>query len=60
MVELYPNDFKVVSVVVRYRFHNYIWNVRSEPNFAKLKGLSDIGVQASKVSYDFARDKCKC
>jgi hypothetical protein len=50
MVELYPNDFKVVSVVVRYRFHNYIWNVRSEPNFAKLKGLLDIGAKLVKTN----------
>ncbi|XP_057428022.1 uncharacterized protein LOC130721274 [Lotus japonicus] len=43
MVELYPNDFvDVPKVVVRHQLQNYVRNVRSDPKFAKLKGLSDL------------------
>jgi len=43
MVELYPNDFKDVSeVVVRFQLKSYVRNVRGDPNFAKLKGFSDL------------------
>ena len=42
MVELYPNDFvDVPEVVVRHQLQNYVRNVRCDPKFAKLKGLSD-------------------
>lgn len=43
MVELYPNDFvDVPEVVVRHQLQNYVRNVRCDPKFAKLKGLSDL------------------
>jgi hypothetical protein len=43
MIELYPNDFKdVPEVVVRHQLRTYVRNVRVDPNFAKLKGLSDL------------------
>ncbi|XP_057426549.1 uncharacterized protein LOC130719980 [Lotus japonicus] len=43
MVELYLNDFvDVPEVVVRHQLQNYVRNVRSDPKFAKLKGLSDL------------------
>ncbi|KAG5010507.1 hypothetical protein JHK87_019022 [Glycine soja] len=43
MVELYPNDFvDVPEVVVRHQLQNYVKNVRCDPKFAKLKGLSDL------------------
>lgn len=42
MVELDPNDFVDVSkVVVRHQLQNYVRNVRCDPNFVKVKGLSD-------------------
>ncbi|KAH1198549.1 hypothetical protein GmHk_18G052102 [Glycine max] len=40
MVELYPNDFVDVPEVV-----NYVKNVRCDPKFTKLKGLSDLCVK---------------
>ena len=43
MVELYQNDFvDVPEVVVRHQLQNYVKNVRCDPKFAKLKGLSDL------------------
>uniref|UniRef100_A0A0R0F758 TTF-type domain-containing protein n=1 Tax=Glycine max TaxID=3847 RepID=A0A0R0F758_SOYBN len=43
MVELYPNDFvDVPEVVVRHQLQNHVRNVRCDPKFAKLKGLSDL------------------
>ena len=43
MAELYPNDFVDVSEVeLRRQLHNYVRNVKSDPKFAKLKGLSDL------------------
>ncbi|RZB86074.1 Zinc finger MYM-type protein 1 [Glycine soja] len=43
MVELYPNDFvDVPKVVVRHQLQNYVRNVRCDPKFVKLKGLSDL------------------
>ncbi|KRH65473.1 hypothetical protein GLYMA_03G038400v4, partial [Glycine max] len=43
MVELYPNDFvDVPEVVVRHQLQNYVKNVRCDPKFAKLNGLSDL------------------
>ncbi|RZC12172.1 hypothetical protein D0Y65_012116 [Glycine soja] len=43
MVELYPNDFvDVPEVVVRHQLQNYVRNVRCDPKFVKLKGLSDL------------------
>ncbi|RZC19012.1 Zinc finger MYM-type protein 1 [Glycine soja] len=42
-VELYPNDFvDVPEVVVRHQLQNYVKNVRCDPKFAKLNGLSDL------------------
>jgi len=41
MIEFYPNDFiEVLEVVLRHQLKNYVTNVRSNPNFDKLKGLS--------------------
>ncbi|CAM8906239.1 unnamed protein product [Rhodiola kirilowii] len=46
MTELYPNDFAgVPEVVVRHQLRNYVRNVRGDPNFAELKGLSDLCVK---------------
>jgi hypothetical protein len=43
MTEFYPNDFiDVPEVVLRRQLKNYITNVRSDPKFAKLKGLSEL------------------
>ncbi|XP_058739937.1 uncharacterized protein LOC131612140 [Vicia villosa] len=43
MVELYPNDFvDVPEVVMRHQLQNYVRNVRCDPKFANLKGLSDL------------------
>jgi hypothetical protein len=46
MVELYPNDFVDVSeVVVRHQLQTYFRDVRLDPQFAKLKGLSDLSAK---------------
>ncbi|CAM8942367.1 unnamed protein product [Rhodiola kirilowii] len=46
MAELYPNDFAgVPEVVVRHQLRSYVRNVRGDPNFAELKGLSDLCVK---------------
>uniref|UniRef100_K7MT71 HAT C-terminal dimerisation domain-containing protein n=1 Tax=Glycine max TaxID=3847 RepID=K7MT71_SOYBN len=50
MVELYPNDFvDVPKVVVRHQLQNYVRNVRCDPKFAKLKGLSDLCAKLVKT-----------
>jgi len=42
MIEFYPNDFIDVSkVMLRHQLKKYVTNVRSDPKFAKLKGISD-------------------
>jgi hypothetical protein len=46
MVELYPNDFvDVPEVVVRHQLQTYFRDVRLDPQFAKLKGLSDLSAK---------------
>jgi len=43
MTEFYPNDFiDVLEVVLHRQLKNYVTNVRSNPKFAKLKGLLDL------------------
>jgi len=43
MVELYPNDFlDVPKVALHHQLRNYVINVKSDLNFAKLKGLSNL------------------
>ncbi|KAL6505301.1 hypothetical protein OROGR_025118 [Orobanche gracilis] len=43
MVELYPTDFvEFPEVIVRNQLQNYIEDVRCDPNFSELKGLSDL------------------
>ena len=43
MIEFYPNNFIDVSkVALRTQLKNYVTNVRSDPKFAKLKGLSNL------------------
>ncbi|AES86815.1 hypothetical protein MTR_4g015110 [Medicago truncatula] len=43
MTEFYPNNFiDVPKVAIRTQLKNYVTDVRSDPKFAKLKGLSDL------------------
>ena len=43
ITEFYPNDFiEVLVVALHHQVKNYVINVRSDPKFAKLKGLSDL------------------
>ncbi|KAG5019845.1 hypothetical protein JHK87_015700 [Glycine soja] len=50
MVELYPNDFvDVWEVVVRHQLQNYVRNVRCDPKFVKLKGLSELCAKLVKT-----------
>ncbi|KAL6588019.1 hypothetical protein OROMI_000997 [Orobanche minor] len=43
MVELYPNDFvEFPEVIVRNQLQNYFKDVRCDPDFFELKGLSDL------------------
>ncbi|KAH1253466.1 hypothetical protein GmHk_04G010119 [Glycine max] len=60
MVELYPNDFvDVPEVVVRHQLQNYVKNVRCDPKFAKLKGLSCGNKKASEVGFSLTGSNCK-
>ena len=46
LVELYPNDFlNVPEVVMRHQLQNFVRDVRGDPNFANLNGLSDLCVK---------------
>jgi len=43
MSEFYSNDLiDVPEVALHYQLKNYVTNVRFDPKFAKLKGLSDL------------------
>ncbi|KAL6509622.1 hypothetical protein OROGR_022932 [Orobanche gracilis] len=43
MIELYSTDFvEFPEVIVRNQLRNYIEDVRCDPNFSELKGLSDL------------------
>jgi len=44
MVELYP-ILRVSEVVVCHQLQNNVRNVRDDPNFAKLKGVSNFCVK---------------
>ncbi|XP_024632221.1 uncharacterized protein [Medicago truncatula] len=61
MAELYPNDFVDVSEVeLRRQLHNYVRNVKSDPKFAKLKGLSNLFERASDLCAILVEtNKCK-
>jgi len=51
MTEFYPNYFIDVSkMVLRTQFKNYVTNVWSDPKFAKLKGLSDLGAKVVETN----------
>ncbi|AES66623.1 hypothetical protein MTR_2g076500 [Medicago truncatula] len=50
MTEFYPNDcIDVSEVVFRHQLKNYVINVRSDPKFAKLKGLRSLSASVKGV-----------
>jgi hypothetical protein len=51
MDEFYPNDFiDVPEVALHTQLKNYVTNVRSDPKFVKLKGLSNLCAKLVKTN----------